>query len=75
VDRFWADVVAWCDQNGMELGSSTSLDAITNPELRLHMWPSYRSLPDSRRVGLTHAVRYEKATGRSMTVDSHDPAD
>lgn len=73
VDRFWSDVAAWCDQNDIELKSSASLHTIENSQLRLHMWSSYRSLPDHRRVGLAHAIRYEKATGNALTVDRHAP--
>jgi hypothetical protein len=73
VDRFWNDVVAWCDENGVDLKSSESLRAIQNSELRLHMWPSSRTLADGRRVGMAQAIRYEKATGIFMAVGGHGP--
>jgi len=66
VERFWADVVAWCDTSGVDLESNESLRAVENPAPRSIMWPSCRSLPDGRRVGLSHAVRFEKAVGGPM---------
>jgi hypothetical protein len=71
VDRFWAAVVAWCDESGVELESSASLRAVEHPGLRLIMWPSCRSLSDGRRVGLSDVVRYEKATGTPMAAFGH----
>jgi hypothetical protein len=66
VDQFWAAVVVWCDENGVELNSSESLRTVEHPGLRLIMWPSCRSLADGRRVGLSEVVRYERATGVPM---------
>ena len=66
VDRFWAAVVAWCDERGVELKSSESLRVVEHPELRSIMWPSCRSLADGRRVGLSEVVLYEKAVGAPM---------
>jgi hypothetical protein len=57
VDRFWIAVVAWCDESGVDLESSASLRAVEHPGLRSIMWPSYRSLSDGRRVGLSDVVR------------------
>ncbi|MEV0128559.1 hypothetical protein AB0H83_08830 [Dactylosporangium sp. NPDC050688] len=68
LDRFWADVVAWGDENGVELESSASLRDISHPGLRASLWLSYRSLPDGRRVGLADVVRYEMTTGMPMAV-------
>lgn len=73
VDRFWAAVVAWCDQSGVDLESSASLRAVEHPGLRSIMWPSSRSLPDGRRVRLSEVVRYEKATGTPMADFGHHP--
>ena len=73
VDRFWAAVVAWCDQSGVELESSASLHAVEHPGLQLIMWPSCRSLSHGRRVGLSDVVRYEKATGTPMPAFGHHP--
>ncbi|MFG2044963.1 hypothetical protein [Dactylosporangium sp. NPDC048998] len=73
VDQFWATVVAWCDDNGVELESSASLRAVEHPGLRSIMWPSCRSLADGRRVGLSDVVLYEKATGASMAAFGHHP--
>jgi hypothetical protein len=73
VDRFWTAVVAWCDENGVDLESNASLRAIENPDLRLIMWPTCRSLNDGRRVGLSEVVRYEMATGTPMTLAGHHP--
>jgi hypothetical protein len=73
VDRFWAAVVAWCDESGVELESSASLRAVEHPGLRSIMWPSCRSLTDGRRVGLSDVVRYEKATGAPMAAFGHHP--
>lgn len=73
VDQFWAAVVAWCDQGGVELESSASLRAVEHPGLRSIMWPSCRSLADGRRVGLSDVLRYEKATGVSMAAFGHHP--
>jgi hypothetical protein len=73
VERFWTAVVAWCDQNGVDLKSSAPLRAVQHPELRSIMWPSSRSLPDGRRVGLSEVVRYEKATGTPMADFGHHP--
>ncbi|MFG3604658.1 hypothetical protein [Micromonospora chersina] len=66
VDHFWAAVVAWCDESGVELESSESLRVIEHPELRSIMWPSCRSLADGRRIGLNEVVLYEKAVGAPM---------
>jgi hypothetical protein len=73
VDQFWAAVVAWCDESGVDLASSASLHAVEHPELRSIMWPSSRSLADGRRVGLSEVVRYEKATGAPMATFGHHP--
>lgn len=73
VDRFWAAVVAWCDETGRELKSSESLRVVEHPELRSIMWPSCRSLADGRRVGLGDVVRYEMAVGVPMAGVGHHP--
>jgi hypothetical protein len=73
VDRFWHGVVTWCDDNGVELESTETLRAVQNPRLRSIMWPSCRSLVDGRRVGLSHAVRYEKMVGVPMGGVGHQP--
>ena len=75
VERFWAAVVAWCDQNGVELESSESLRAIQHPELQSILWPSCRSLADGRRVGLAEVLEYEKAVGVPMDAMGHRPTD
>jgi hypothetical protein len=67
VDQFWAAVVVWCDENGVELTSGESLRTVEHPGLLLIMLPSCRSLADGRRVGLSDVVRYETATGAPMT--------
>jgi hypothetical protein len=66
VDRFWLAVVAWCDENGVELKSSEPLRAVSNDRLRSIMWPASRSLADGRRVDLSHVLQYEKAVGVPM---------
>jgi len=71
VDRFWAAVVFWCDENGVELESGASLRAVEHPALRSIIWPSCRSLADGRRVGLGNVVRYEMATGTPMAAFGH----
>jgi hypothetical protein len=73
VDRFWAAVVAWCDESGVELESSESLRVVEHPGLRSIMWPSYRSLAGGRRVGLSDVLRYEKAVGVPMAGFGHHP--
>lgn len=75
VERFWAAVVAWCDQTGVELESSESLRVIQHPELQSIIWPSCRSLTDGRRVGLPEVLRYEQAVGVPMDAMSHRPTD
>lgn len=71
VDQFWAAVVAWCDETGVELKSSESLRGVKHPGLRSTMWPSSRSLIDGRRVGLSNVVLYEKGTGVSIDAFGH----
>ncbi|MFC4147262.1 hypothetical protein ACFO0M_13490 [Micromonospora mangrovi] len=66
VERFWAAVVAWCDETGVELRSSESLRVVEHEGLRAALWPSCRSLPDGRRVGLSEVLRYENAVGEPM---------
>lgn len=66
IDRFWQGVVIWCEENDIELEASEPLRGVQNPQLRSIMWPSCRSLPDGRRVSLSHVVRYEKAVGKPM---------
>nr|BFE58034.1 hypothetical protein GCM10020063_025600 [Dactylosporangium thailandense] len=66
IERFWAAVVAWCDEQGHELDSSESLRVVQNPRLRGIVWPGCRSLPDGRLVLLAEVLRYELATGESM---------
>jgi hypothetical protein len=73
VDLFWAAVVAWCDESGVELDSSASLRAVEHPGLRSVLWPSCRSLADGRRVGLSDVLLYEKATGATMANFGHHP--
>ncbi|MDG6109885.1 hypothetical protein Daura_19270 [Dactylosporangium aurantiacum] len=68
VDRFWAGVVAWCVEQGVELEPGAPLRDISDPGLRSIMWLSCRSLPDGRRVSLADVVRYERATGTPMRV-------
>jgi len=72
VDRFWADVVAWCDESGVELEPSESLRTVENPRLRSILLPSCRSLADGRRVDLADVVLYEKAVGVQMGGSGHD---
>jgi hypothetical protein len=73
VDQFWAAVVAWCDESGVELESSESLRAVEHPGLRSIMWPSCRSLVDGRRVRLSDVVHYENATGVTMAAFGYHP--
>ncbi|MFC0003589.1 hypothetical protein [Micromonospora siamensis] len=73
VDRFWAAVVAWCDETGVELDPAETLRAVENPALRSIMWPTCRSLPDGRRVRLSDVIRYEKAVGTPMAGIGHRP--
>jgi hypothetical protein len=67
IDRFWSDVVVWCDANAVELESAQSLRVFEHPALRSIMLPLSRTLPDGRRVGLSEVVRYERAVGLFMT--------
>jgi hypothetical protein len=67
VNRFWAAVVTWCDTVGLALESSESLRGVQNASLREIMWPTNRSLPDGRRVGLPEVIRYEKIVGVPMS--------
>jgi hypothetical protein len=73
VDRFWAAVVAWCDENGRELKSAGSLDVVENAALRATLWPTCRRLADGRRVGLSEVLRYEQAGGAPMAALGHHP--
>ncbi|WP_238013416.1 hypothetical protein KZZ52_23815 [Dactylosporangium sp. AC04546] len=68
VDRFWAKVVAWCDENGVELEREDTLRAVSNPALLAQLRLTYRRLGDGRRVGLADVLRYEQATGEPMAV-------
>ncbi|GAA2395637.1 hypothetical protein [Dactylosporangium salmoneum] len=74
VDRFWAAVVAWCDEHGMELASSASMRVVSHPGLRTITWPALRSLADGRQVGLSEVLQYELATGVSMVGFGQHPA-
>jgi hypothetical protein len=67
IDRFWSDVVAWCDANAVELESAQSLQVFEHPSLRSIMLPMFRTLTDGRLVGLSDVVRYERAVGLFMT--------
>ncbi|MET7394043.1 hypothetical protein ABZS66_11160 [Dactylosporangium sp. NPDC005572] len=68
VDRFWAKVVAWCDETGVELEREDALRAVSHPVLLTQLRLTYRALADGRRVGLGDVVRYELAGGEPMAV-------
>ncbi|MFB9184764.1 hypothetical protein ACFFX1_42145 [Dactylosporangium sucinum] len=73
VDRFWAKVVAWCDETGVTLESSDSLRRVEDPRLLAILRGTYRSLPDGRRVGLTDVLHFEKVVGEGMPVVGFHP--
>jgi hypothetical protein len=66
VEQFWAAVAEWRRGTGEPLRSNVDILAVENEQLRASMWTSNRSLGDDTRVGLSEAVRYEKAGGAAI---------
>jgi hypothetical protein len=66
VERFWNAVIAWCDQNDVDLYKSSPFRTVENQRLRAAVWPSGRTLADGRVVTVAEVVLYEKAVGASM---------
>ena len=69
--EFWATVAAWCAENRQPLESSEKILSAQNEQLRAILWTSNRTLPTGAKLGLAHAVRYEKATGAGIPGFSH----
>lgn len=59
---FWESVAEWCtSEAGLTLEPSEKLLSIQNEQLRTLLWTSNRTLPDGTKLGIAHALRYEKA--------------
>jgi hypothetical protein len=63
VGDFWERVRVWSLANLPPLEPIAPILAVQNEDLRTMLWTSNRSLPDGEKLGLAHAVRYEKAGG------------
>jgi hypothetical protein len=68
---FWTAVADWCNSSGLPLESVETLLTVQNEELRVLLWTMNRTLPTGEKLGLAHAVRYEKAGGTPIPGYSH----
>ena len=53
----------WCRRTGVPLDSAADLLAVRNDRMRALLWTTNRTLPAGRRIGHSHAVRYERVGG------------
>ncbi|MEU9133616.1 hypothetical protein AB0D08_36940 [Kitasatospora sp. NPDC048540] len=70
---FWTAAAAWNADSGREPKAAAELLTVENPQLRLLLWTSNRSLPDGRRIGLADILRFEQTTGSAVPGFSHLP--
>jgi hypothetical protein len=63
---YWRAVEAWCRRTGVPLDSAADLLSVRNDRMRTLLWTSNRTLPAGRRIGLSHALRYERAGGEPL---------
>ncbi|MFI9047080.1 hypothetical protein [Streptomyces sp. NPDC053427] len=68
---FWTSVATWCTNTGLVLETSEELLAVQNEQLQTLLWTTNRTLPTGAKLGLSHAVRYEKAGQPPMPAYSH----
>jgi hypothetical protein len=60
---FWERVAAWSARELAPLEPTTEILSVENEQLRAVLWTSNRTLPGGHKLGLAHALRYEKAGG------------
>jgi hypothetical protein len=59
---FWTAVADWCaSEEGLTLESSEKILSVQNEQLRTLLWTSNRTLATGAKLGIVHALRYEKA--------------
>lgn len=63
---YWRAVEIWCRRTGVPLDSAADLLSVRNERMRTVLWTSNRTLPAGRRIGLAHAVRYERTGGEPL---------
>ena len=68
---FWAAVERWCVDNHLPLKSSAEILSVENTRLQALLWTANRTQPSGAKLGLAHAVRYEKATGAGLPGFGH----
>lgn len=71
LNAFWSAVAAWCVQTGLPMEPSDGILGVENEELRKLLWTSNRTLPAGEKLGLAHAVRFEKAGQPPISGFSH----
>jgi hypothetical protein len=71
---FWQDVLTWCDDQQVALSPADDVTEVGNETLRALLVATNRRVPGGaggRRLGLAHAVRYERATGNGIPGFTH----
>ena len=61
LNTFWNAVAAWCVLTGLPMEPGEDILGAENEELRKLLWTSNRTLPTGEKIGLAHAIRFEKA--------------
>ena len=68
---FWTAVATWCVRTGLSLESSEPLLSVQDEQLRTLLWTANRTLSTGEKLGLAHAVRYERAGETPIPGYSH----
>ncbi len=63
---YWRAVEQWCRRSRVPLDSAADILAVRNDRMRTLLWTSNRTLPAGRRIGQSHALRYERAGGSPL---------
>ena len=63
---YWAAVERWCRRSAVPLDSAADLLAVRNEGMRAALWTTHRTLSAGRRIGESHALRFERAGGAPL---------
>jgi hypothetical protein len=68
---FWQGVLTWCDDREVMLAAADDVVGVRNETLRALLITTNRRVSGGRRIGLAHAVRFERATGEGLPGFTH----
>jgi hypothetical protein len=69
--NFWTEVADWCARTGLPSEPVAPLLAIQNEQLKTLLWTGNRTHAGTEKIGLAHAVRYERSGGPAIPGYSH----